>query len=175
LALPTVYGVYASNNGQLQELDLLPGRAPDPRVAISSAITKSGHTIFPDGKIVFVVFRRDLATNPPDRVAVRVIAKITREMKFGQTGQVTTTALDDLWVIRNKSYEFRVAPLGENPDMLVIAPENSDFVFPAGRHALVLKGQAYDFSVAGPVTDPAYCLERVEGANGTFYSECRKP
>jgi hypothetical protein len=68
-----------------------------------------------------------------------------------------------------------VAPLNENPDMLVIAPENSDFVFPAGRHALVLKGQAYDFSVAGPVTDPAYCLDRLEGANGIFYSECRKP
>jgi len=174
LALPTVYGVYASNNGQLHELDLLPGRVPDPRVLISSAITKPGHTIFPDGKIVFVVFRRDLAANPPDRVAVRVIAKVTREMKYGQSGLVTT-ALDDLWVIRNKSYEFRVAPLSDNPDMLVIAPENSDFVFPAGRHGLVLKGQAYDFSVAGPVTDPAYCLERLEGANGIFYSECRKP
>jgi hypothetical protein len=175
LALPTVYGVYASNNGQFHELDLLPGRVPDPRVLISSAITKPGHTIFPDGKIVFVVFKRDLTTNAPDRVAVRVIAKIVREMKFGQTGQMITTALDDLWVIRNKSYEFRVAPLSENPEMLVIQPENSDFVFPAGRHGLVLKGQAYDFSVAGPVTDPAYCLERLEGANGIFYSECRKP
>jgi hypothetical protein len=175
LALPTVYGVYASNNGQLHELDPLPGRVPDPRVLISSAITKPGHTILPDGKIVFVVFRRDLATNPPDRVAVRAIAKIAREMKFSQTGQVTTTALEDLWVIRNKSYELRVAPLSENPDMLIIQPENSDFVFPAGRHGLVLKGQAYDFSVAGPVMDPAYCLERLEGANGIFYSECRKP
>ena len=175
LALPTVYGVYASNNGQLRELDVLPGRVPDQRVLISSAITKPGQTIFPDGKIAFVVFRRDLATNPPDRVAVRVIAKIAREMKFGQTGQITTTALDDLWAIRNKSYEFRVAPLSENPDMLIIQPENSDFVFPAGRHGLVLKGQAYDFSVAGPVMDPAYCLERFEGANGIFYSECRKP
>jgi hypothetical protein len=175
LALPTVYGVYASNNGQLQELDPLPGRVPDPRVLISSAITTPGHTVFPDGKIVFVVFRRDLSTSPPDRVAIRVIAKIAREMKFSKTGQPITTALDDLWVIRSKSYEFRVAPLSENPDMLVIQPENSDFVFPAGRHGLVLKGQAYDFSVAGPVMDPSYCLERLEGANGIFYSECRKP
>jgi hypothetical protein len=175
LALPTVYGVYASNNGQLHELDVLPGRVPDQRVLISSAITKPGQTIFPDGKIVFVVFRRDLATNPPDRVAVRVVAKIAREMKFSQTGQMITTALDDLWVIRNKTYELRVAPLSENPDMLVIQPENSDFVFPAGRHGLVLRGQAYDFSVAGPVVDPSYCLERLEGANGIFYSECRKP
>jgi hypothetical protein len=174
LALPTVYGVYASNNGQLHELDHLPGRVPDQRVLISSAITKPSHTILSDGKIVFVLFRRDLTTNAPDRIAVRVIAKIAREMKFGQTGQVIT-ALDGLWVIRNKSYELRVAPVSENPDMLVIQPENSDFVFPAGRHGLVIKGQAYDFSVAGPITDPAYCLDRLEGANGIFYSECRKP
>jgi hypothetical protein len=174
LALPTVYGVYASTNGQLHELDVLPGRVPDQRVLISSAISNPGHTILPGGKIVFVVFKRDLTTNTPDRVAIRVIAKIVREMKFNQTGQMITTALDDVWVIRSKSYEFRVAPLSENPDMLVIQPENSDFVFPAGRHGLVLKGQAYDFSVAGPVTDPAYCLERFEGANGIFYSECQK-
>jgi hypothetical protein len=48
-----------------------------------------------------------------------------------------------------------VAPLNENPEMPVLRPENSDFVFPAGRYALVLKGQAYDFTVAGSITDAA--------------------
>jgi hypothetical protein len=175
LALPTVYGVYASNNGQLHELDVLPGRVPDPRVHVSAAITKPGRTILADGKVVFVVFRRDLATNAPDRVAVRVIAKIVRATKFSAAGQAITTPLDDLWAIRDKSYELRVAPLSDNPEMLVIQPENSDFVFPAGRYGLVLKGQAYDFSVAGPVTESVNCLERVEAVNGTFHAECRKP
>jgi len=41
--------------------------------------------------------------------------------------------------------------------------------------ALVLKGQAYDFNVAGAVTDPKQCLEQVAATNGKFYSECRKP
>jgi hypothetical protein len=44
----------------------------------------------------------------------------------------------------------------------------------ARRYALVLKGLAYDFSVAGPVTDPRQCLERLVANNGRFYSECRK-
>src|SRR5262249_11778216 len=84
---------------------------------------------------------RDLATNPPDRVAVRVIAKIMREMKVSQTGQMITTALDDVWVIRSKSYEFRVAPLSENPDMLVIQPENSDLSFQPDDTASCSRGR----------------------------------
>lgn len=56
-----------------------------------------------------------------------------------------------------------------------LRPEKEDFVLPAGRYALVIKGQAYDFTVAGPITDAAQCLERVDAANGTFYAECGRP
>jgi hypothetical protein len=38
----------------------------------------------------------------------------------------------------------------------------------------VLKGFAYDFTVAGSVTDPRQCLERLVATNGRFYSECKK-
>jgi hypothetical protein len=55
----------------------------------------------------------------------------------------------------------------------VIRPEDANFSFPAGRYALALKGQAYDFTVAGAVTETAQCIERVEAVNGTFYAECR--
>jgi hypothetical protein len=75
--------------------------------------------------------------------------------------------------IRGTSYDLRVAPLNENAEMLLLRPEHADFVFPAGRYGLVLKGQAFDFSVAGPITEPVQCLERVAAANGNFYSECR--
>jgi hypothetical protein len=47
--------------------------------------------------------------------------------------------------------------------MLMIRPDNPNFVFPAGRYGLVIKGQAYDFTVAGPVTEPAQCPEGCEG------------
>ena len=96
-------------------------------------------------------------------------------MTFSPGASVNTAQVDDEWTIRNASYELRVAPVSENPDMLMFRPEDPEFVFPAGRYALVLKGQAFDFTVAGPITDPTQCLERTEAANGTFYSECRKP
>jgi hypothetical protein len=77
--------------------------------------------------------------------------------------------------VRSNSYELRVSPVANNPEMIVLRPQNQDFSLPAGRYALVLKGQGYDFSVAGPVTDPAQCLERTDAVGGMVYSECRKP
>ncbi|MGF6309565.1 hypothetical protein ABIB82_003837 [Bradyrhizobium sp. i1.8.4] len=43
------------------------------------------------------------------------------------------------------------------------------------RYALILKAQAYDFTVEGAVTDKRHCLQRLAAANGVFYSECEKP
>jgi hypothetical protein len=175
LPLPSVYGIYAISNGELYELEALPGRVPDQRVFMSTPVKTPSRTMLPDGRIAFIVFRRDMTVNAPDRVAIRVIAKVVRGMTFNTAGKASTAALDDQWAIRSTSYDLRVAPLSDNPEMLLLRPENSDFVLPAGRYGLVLKGQAFDFNVAGPITEPAQCLERVAAANGDFYSECRSP
>jgi hypothetical protein len=171
--LPTDYGVYAISNGQLYELEALRGRVPDQRVSISAPVKTPSRTLLADGRIAFIVFRRDVATSAPDRISVRVIAKVLRAMTFSSAGNADTAMLDDQWAIRGASYEFRVGPVSEHPEMLLIRPEKPDFLFPPGRYGLVLKGQAYDFSVAGSITETVQCLERVEAANGSFYSECR--
>jgi hypothetical protein len=173
--IPVTYGVYAISEGQLNELEPLGFRVPDPRVFMSTAIKSPSRTNLPDGRAVFIVFRRDIATTTPDRVTVRVIARIARAMTFNSTGPAIVTPLNEEWTMRSTSYELRVAPVIEHPEMVLFQPENPDFAFPAGRYALVLKGQAFDFTVSGPITDPAHCLERTEAANGAFYSECRNP
>ena len=174
--LPTVYGIYSVSAGRLRELEPLAiGRVPDQRVFMSTPIKTPSRTVLPDGRTEFIIYRRDIANNAPDRITVRVIARVQRAMTFNTAGQASTTDVDDSWTIRNVSYDFRVAPLGESSEMLAIRPEREDFVLPAGRYALVIKGQAYDFTVAGPITDAAQCLERVDAANGTFYSECGRP
>ena len=170
--LPSVYGVYAVNGGQLIELDPLVGRVPD-KVFMTSPISTPSRTRLADGRIGFIVFRRDVANSPPDRIAVRVIAKIKQSLKFARNGKAETARLDDVWTVRNISYDFRVAPIRENSEMLLLRPESPEFEFAPGRYALVVKGQAYDFTVAGEITETAQCLERTEAANGTFYSECR--
>ena len=171
--LPTEYGVYAVTHGQLTELDQLPIKPPDQRVAISAAIATASRAHLPFGQFQFVVFRRDLASNAPDRVSVRIVAQVTRALTFDSKGNAKVANIEQSWVIRSNSYQMRVAPVADNPEMIAIRPEPTDFVFPAGRYALVLKGVAYDFNVDGPVTDQAHCLERTDALNTPIYTECR--
>jgi hypothetical protein len=170
--LPSVYGIYAVSAGQLHELAPLVGRVPDQRVFMSTPVKTPSRTVLPDGQAVFIIYRRDAANGAPERVSVRVIAKVLRAMTFN-AGHASTTNVPDTWTIRNITYDFRVAPLGESSELLIIRPETEDFVFPAGRYGLVIKGQAYDFTIAGPITEPAQCLEGIKAENGIFYSECR--
>jgi hypothetical protein len=172
--VPASFGIYALSDGKLHELDVLPGRAPDPRVAISSIITTPSRATVPDGHVAFVIYRRDSVTNAADRAEVRLVARIEREASFDKVGKQVVTAVDDNWVIRNISIPYRTAPKKDNPEMYEVRSENPDAPLAPGRYALVLKGLAYDFSVAGPVTDPRQCLERLVATNGKFYSECRK-
>jgi hypothetical protein len=58
---------------------------------------------------VFIIYRRDAANGAPERVSVRVIAKVLRAMTFNTAGQASTTNVQDTWTIRNISYDFRVA------------------------------------------------------------------
>jgi hypothetical protein len=173
---PTTYGIYAISGDKLNELDMLPGRAPDIRVAVSAAILTPSRTTLPDGHIKFIVYRRDSAVSAVDRAEVRVVAKVTQEIIFDKSGKpAVMPKIDDTWVIRNVSIPFRTAPKRDNPDMYEIQSENPDSTLTPGRYALVLRGQAYDFSVAGTVMDPKQCLERLAATNGQFYSECQKP
>jgi hypothetical protein len=174
--LPTVYGIYSISAGRLHELEPLAiGRVPDQRVFMSTPVKTPSRTVLPDGRTEFIIYRRDLANDSPDRISVRVIAKVRRAMTFNSAGQASTAEVEDSWTIRNLSYDFRVGPLGDSSEMLVVRPEKEEFVLPAGRYALVVKGQAYDFTVAGPITAAAQCLERLDAANGTCYAECGRP
>lgn len=172
---PTTYGVFAVSGGRLYELDLLPGRAPDIRIAISAAILTPSRTSLPDGHIKFIVYRRDSATSAADRAEIRVVAEIAQEVNFDKSGKPVISKIDNTWVIRNISIPSRTSPKRDHPDMYEVQSEDLDNALTPGRYALVLKGQAYDFSVAGVVTDPKQCLEQLEGTNGRFYSECRHP
>jgi hypothetical protein len=157
----------------LTQLDVLPIRVPDERVAISSIISAPSRAHLPAGPIQFVLFRRDLVNSAPDRVFVRVVAQVTRALTFDSRGKPTTHNVENSWVVRGNSYQMKVAPVADHPELIVIRPD-ADLVFPAGRYALVLKGVAYDFIIDGPLTDPAHCLERTDALTSPVYTECPK-
>jgi hypothetical protein len=172
--IPTEYGAYAVVDGRLIELEQLSLRVPDPRVAISATITNPSHTHLPASPRQFVIFRKDLLDNTPERASVRVIAQVVRALTFEPNGAPKSSNVEQSWVIRNNSYPMRIGPLADNPEMIVVRSEFPDFLFPAGRYVLVLKGIGYDFTIDGPVIDSAHCLERTEALNAPIYSECPK-
>jgi hypothetical protein len=172
LPLPATYGVYAISEEHLSELQPLPIRAQDPRVQLSAEIDKPSSTKLPDGKIVFILFRRELLNSAPQNVAIRVVARVASTLTFS-SGKAAVLKPDTSWHIRGNSYEFQVSPLNENREMVVARPMDPDFALPSGRYALVFGGLAYDFTVAGRVTDPAQCLESFEAVNGPVFTECR--
>jgi hypothetical protein len=172
LPLPTAFGVYAVSNGMLYELDALPIKVPDPRVALSAELKQPSKVVLPDGHVLFIVFRRDLVNSAPQKVAVRVVARVARAVALS-VGKAVSTELDSSWRIRGNAFDFKVTPLPENREMIAIRPEEEDFALPAGRYALALGGLGYDFTVDGPVTAAAQCLESFEALNGPVFSECR--
>jgi hypothetical protein len=172
---PTDYGVYALvDDKELSELHLLPGRAPDARVAVSAAFKIPEQASLPNGRPKFIVFRREAASNIAERVEVRLIARIAREFSAEATGK-KPDAGDDAWVIRSFSYPFRASPLPDNAEMYELHSEDPALELPPGRYALILKAQSYYFSVDGEIRDPRQCIERIVAANGTFYTDCKKP
>jgi hypothetical protein len=172
--VPSDYGIYALSDAILSELHLISQRVPDKRVAVSTPVTQPSRTVLPNGQLKFVIFRRDVAGRAPDRIELRVVARVVRAITFDAKGKPSFSAVSGAWNIRNLSHEFRVRPIAGNSEMLLVQSEKPDFALPAGRYILVLNDQGYDFTIAGKVTDPSQCLERTDAANGSFYSECQK-
>ena len=81
--------------------------------------------------------------------------------------------MEGVWRLRSNSTDFKVGPVSNNREMVSIAPE-PDFELPPGRYALVINGIGYDFNVAGTITAPEQCLERMQTTNGDVFTECKK-
>ncbi len=172
--LPTDYGIYALiDDKSLAELNATGIMAPDMRIAISPEFKKPDRPHLPSGRVKFIVFRWDAASGIPERVEVRVVAKIAREYSTDAAGK-TLSGGDDVGVIRNFTYPFRVSPIPGRPEMYELHAGNSELELPPGHYVLSLGPQAYYFQVDGEITDPRQCLERVVAGNGTFYAPCKK-
>jgi hypothetical protein len=170
--LPTDYGIYALIDDQsLAELNATGIAAPDIRIAISAAFKKPDRPHLPNGRVKFVVFRREAANAGPMRAEVRVVAKVAKE--YSNAAGKTPSGGDDAAVIRNFAYPFRVAPIPATPEMYEIHASDPELELPPGHYVLSLGTQSYYFQVDGEITDPRQCLERVVTTSGVFYAPCK--
>lgn len=171
--LPTDYGIYALiDDKSLAELNATGIMAPDMRIAISPEFKQPYRPHLPNGRVKFIVFRRDIANVIPGRVEVRVVAKV-REFSTDAAGKASGSG-DNVGVIRNFSYPFRISPIPGKAEMYELHASDAELELPPGHYVLSLGSQAYYFQVDGEITDPRQCLERVVAGNGTFYAPCKK-
>jgi hypothetical protein len=176
IPVPKVYGVYALHNDRLISLEKVPTEAVDPRKPNLRQITSPSRSVFPDGRVSFTVYQRDLANSAPITIPIRFASSIASTMRFGPGGTLVTVRPEvETWLVHSSGFDFRVLPVPENQEMIVIRPENPDFVLPAGRYVLMLNDQPYEFSVAGMVTDPRACVEGAATNRGPVFYECRQP
>lgn len=170
--VPTAYGIYALNENKLVELKPLPINVPDPRVALSAEIKQSSSAVITGDKPAFILFRRDLLNNAPQKMTLRVVAQVVRDTNI-VNGSATVTKIDDTWRIRNISTELKVSPVPGQPEM-IIARLNDGSPLAAGRYALVVNRTGYDFTIEGPINSLAFCLEGFQtAASGSMFNQCR--
>ena len=171
--VPTSFGIYALSDNKLIKLEPLPAKVPDPRVALSAEITKPSTTTISANKPSFILFRRNLLNDAPDRLTLRIVAHMTQETKF-VGGKATTTKIKNSWRIRNTSYELKVSPIPGHNEM-IIAREDDKLTPTPGRYVLVVNGFGYDFTIAGSAPSSAHCLEQFDTENGPVFTECKTP
>lgn len=170
-AVPDRYGVYALRGEQLIELtDLLP-RQPGRGTGNDAAVVEPSRLRFPDGHLTFVIRRREFIASTPDRIPIRVVARIAREYVLDR-GRKAATPLSGLWLLRPVGSEFQVTPVPDRLDTILVRSDPPDAALPPGRYVLMLYGEAYDFTVEGSVTDPAHCVERTASATEDTYEQC---
>ncbi len=171
---PTVFGVYAIHDGRLIRLEQVTTTPVDARSRDLQQITSPSRSIFPDGRLAFTVYRRDLVNSAPVSVPIRYAARIASMLRFGPAGTLVMSRPDiETWLIYNAGFEFRVLPVPDNREMILIRPDNPDLVLPAGRYVLMLNEQPYDFAVAGNVTDPSSCVEGTPTPRGPVFYQCK--
>jgi len=171
--LPTSFGIFALNDNKLVELEALPISVPDPRVALSAEIKNPSTVTISDHKPAFILFRRDLLNNAPQKVILRVVARVTRETKI-VNGKPVIAKIEGSWRIRDVSRELKISPIAGQREM-VMARLDDEVSLPAGRYAIVVNRLGYDFTIDGAEKAPESCLEGFEAATGTVFTQCRTP
>jgi hypothetical protein len=139
---------------------------------MSAEIKEASRTVMSGANLTFVVFRQGLNELTPQAISLRVVAQVMRATTFVD-GRPTVTPMSAEWRVRHNTYPLEVSPADGNPDMLVVGLE-AGALLPPGRYALVVDGQGYDFTVAGPITASEQCLEQFQLQNGAVLSECPK-
>ncbi|HXF89902.1 MAG TPA: tetratricopeptide repeat protein [Xanthobacteraceae bacterium] len=157
---PPFYGVYALHDGQLTELK--ESSVNENILNGSKTIAPPSNVRFPDGRVQFILYRRELTQSAPDIVFVHIVARIAREIQQGSIlGQGYDRPGNGAWYVRDRGYKFRVAPFGSNREMVLVRSADPNFALPDGRYAINFGDKVYDFLINRESSSPEHCVNQV--------------
>ena len=168
---PQFFGVYAVNGGRLTEL--LPPEGRQQYEPGDVTITDPAKAHFSDGKISFLVYRRDVTTSAPEFVNVLIEARVARTVAVDFNKRITkVTPVSGVWKLRIYGYKLRVKPRA-NRDTIIIQSATPDFSFASGRYALQFNNADYEFVVGSETTaDRQHCVDQIVMGGNISYHEC---
>lgn len=173
IPLPKSFGIYVLSDNRLIELQPLPIHVPDARVNVSAPIKVPSTTTLSDNNPIFILFRRDLLNNAPQKISLRVVARMARNTKI-VNGKATVSDIGGTWRIRNISRDLKLSPVPDQREMIE-ARLGDGTSLSAGRYALVFNQVGYDFTIEGSLKSTEFCLEEFETTGGTILNQCRNP
>lgn len=170
--VPEFFGVYAAQGGSLVELREHPQSDSREFSIRGGDLLRSLSGIkFDSEDLQFVVYSRQAAglmKVPALRIA-RVEAQHTLDLS-GNHVEERERFDREFWHVTNRGLHLRVAPMAENPQMMVrLVPEQP---LSPGIWGLSIHGTLYDFEVGPGGRDSADCLVRVVHITGVRYQPC---
>jgi hypothetical protein len=166
--LPEFFGVYASYDGKLTELQ----SHPQSQYAISGMsvmgadiISRLSGITFPQGTMEFIIFQDSATTF--ERIPLSKIARIDMEANTGWGGDGTKKRLKNRYHLMPDEIYMNVAPLKEM--MVRVVPKSP---LSPGIWAIKIGSELYDFVVGSE--ESSECVIRQVGATGVEYIPCSK-
>jgi hypothetical protein len=165
--VPEFLGVYAVTGGRLVELKPLAGSGlRDMELMGGDLLKGSSNIAIDDPKVYFVIYREGASSVTSMFLEELKQVRYTTPDEFSRGG---LQPVEDLWVGTKRGFNLKIAPLKENPQMMVRAvwPE----AIPPGRYGLNIGGALFDLQI-GAATDSCVVRQASFAAGGAVYTEC---
>ncbi|MBV8369519.1 MAG: hypothetical protein JO036_11420 [Candidatus Eremiobacteraeota bacterium] len=145
---PQFFGVYALVHGKLVEL---PPVEIHPGLGGLAFVDAPPSVDVPGTGIVLLVYQREMASAPPDHVALTRLLRMRSQVFEATPGIASNTRVVDvprrLWTPTDPSISLRVAPVPSKPDMVMLKFADPKYALYSGRWTIKIGAKDYGFNV----------------------------
>lgn len=168
--VPEFFGVYAVSQGKLIELKLLNhSRSRSMDLIGADTLTGLSDISVNDPNVYFIIYREGAASSMTIFLEQMKEVRYLAPSEFERSGALKP--VEGSWVGLKVGYNLKVAPLKENPQMMVRAV--SPQPIPPGRYGLNIGDSLFDLQI-GPPTESCVVRQPRESQGRVNYLDCEE-